>query len=350
MSRTHRLTVLSAIAALAVTASASPVMAQAAAPTSGVTAAGLNVPAIMPASGTRGFWVHNFTSKTLRLVNTQNRTGQKNRQVPGLGTSLEPGTTMELQLDNLTSQNDVNLSFDALNTDNKKVGSFDLQLNVDWMGVRHAQQFGLMNHGVVVDATAPDIRVFDPANTRVDGTKLDNEQQSALVSNLCEVDEAICRFTLSQNRQATTSRAKVIGELLHNSTCDPEAFTVEKTGTRTLENSWSITASAEGGVEGVWKASLSATYAGKYEVSSSFKQVKTMTLRKGQAGYFTSVIPVWRYTGTYVIDVKNTVWTFNNVTVDSPRPEVSGVATVAAVTRALTPQEKAAYPESDCES
>ncbi|MEO6998553.1 MAG: hypothetical protein ABI112_10760 [Terracoccus sp.] len=286
----------------------------------------------------------------MKLVNIQNRTGQKNRQVPGIGTSFEPGTTLELQLDNLTSQNDVNLTFDALNTDDKKVGGFDLQVSVDWTGIRYARQFGLVNHGVFVDATAPDIRVFDPANTRVDGTKLDNEQQSALVSNLCEVDEAICRFTLTKNREPTSSRAKVVGELLHNSTCDPEVYTVEESGTRSLENSWSITASAEGGVEGVWKTSLSATYAGKYQTSASFKQEKTMTLRKGRAGWFTSVIPVWRYTGTYVIDVKNTVWTFNNVTVDSPRPEVSGKATVAAVTRLLTPQEKAAYPDSDCES
>ncbi len=350
MSRTRRLTVLGALAALAVAASASPVMAQAAPSPSRVAAAGLAVPAIMPASGTRGFWVHNYTSKTLKLVNVQNRTGQKNRQVPGVGTSFEPGTTLELQLDNLTTQNDVNLTFDALNTVDKKVGGFDLQVSLDWTGIRYAHQFGLMNHGVVVDATAPDIRVFDPPNTRVDGTTLDNEQQSALVSNLCELDEAICRFTLTRNRQATTSRAKVVGELQHNSTCDPELFTVEKSGTRSLENSWSITASAEGGVEGVWKTSLSATYAGKYEVSSSFKQVKTMTLRKGQAGWFTSVIPVWRYTGTYVIDVKNTVWTFNNVTVDSPRPEVTDVATVASVVRPLTPQEKAAYPDSGCES
>ncbi|MEP7332060.1 MAG: hypothetical protein ABI692_08220 [Terracoccus sp.] len=350
MSRTRRLTVLSAIVALAVAASASPVMAQAAPPPSRVAAAGLTVPAIMPASGTRGFWVHNYTSKTLKLVNLQNRTGQKNRQVPGIGTSFEPGTTLELQLDNLTTQNDVNLTFDALSIDDQKVGGFDLQVSLDWTGIRYARQFGLLNQGVVVDATAPDVRVFDPANTRVDGTKLDNEQQSALVSNLCEVDEAICRFTLTKNRQPTTSRAKVVGELQHNSTCDPELFTVEKSGTRSLENSWSITASAEGGVEGVWKTSLSATYAGKYEVSSSFKQVKTMTLRKGQAGWFTSVIPVWRYTGTYVIDVKNTVWAFNNVTVDSPRPEVTDVATVASVVRPLSPQEKAAYPDSGCES
>lgn len=350
MSSKHRLTILSVMATLAVAVSGSPVMAQAASPTSRVAAAGLTAPAIMPTSGTRGFWVHNFSSKTLRLVKIETKTGHKNRQLPGLGTSFEPGATLALQLDNLTTANEVNLTFDAVSIDGKKVGGFDLQLNVDWMGIRYAHQFGLVNHGVVVDATAPDIRVFDPANTRVDATRLDNDQQSALVSNLCEVDEAICRFTLTKNREPTTSQAKVVGELQHNSTCDPESFTVDKSGTRSLENSWSITASAETGVEGVWKTSLSATYAGKYQTSATFAQSQTMTLRKGQAGYFTSVIPVWRYTGTYVIDVKNTVWTFNNVTVDSPRPEVSGVATVAAVTRALTPQEKAAYPVSDCGS
>ena len=350
MTSRYKLTMLSVITTLAVGVSIPPVMAQAAAPAGHVALYGRSAPALMPASGTRAFWVHNYSSKTLRLANVTTTTGQKNRELPGIGTSFEPGATLNLQLDNLTSDNDVNLTFDAVDVDGKKVGDFSLYLAVDWMGVRYARQFGLMKQGVTLDATAPDIRVFDLPNTRVDGTRLNNDQQSALVSNLCELDEATCRFTLSKNRESTKSQAKVIGELQHNSTCDPETFTVAKTDTRTLENSWSITASAEGGVEGIWKTSLSVTYAGKYVTSASFSQSQTMTLRKGQAGYFTSVIPVWRYTGTFVIDVKNTLWTFNNVTVDSPRPEVSGVATVAAVTRPLTPQEKATYPESDCKS
>lgn len=286
-------------------------------------------------AATRGFWIHNYTTKSVHIRQQQNQFDNRryfphdNFEVPANGTVITPGETLHVELDaEHDSGNKVWFGLDVKD-DGGPIGKIELTLAVppsryvsyrdSWGKYYPYQGFPAMN----LVTNSQDIYLYEPPGD-IDVSRLSFERQRNFIGNMCDNGDADCVFRLTGERRPAWGESRDVIEPVDNFSCDnvEEKFkTVDK---RELSNSWGIEFSYKAGVKGTWEAGIKVRYSGKYTTSHLFEKETTLTVRPAYRGRVVSTVPVWRYTGDFTVishTDPRTRWTIKGITVDSPNSD-----------------------------
>jgi hypothetical protein len=306
---------------------------------------------------TRAFWIHNLSTKKLDISSVSNMVtdgypAHDNNELPAVGTSIGPGETMRIELDDGGAQgNRVRFELDVNNDNGAGFGYITLFMDVDAFNVRRSNWMA-KGGPMQWEFESQDIYMFEPTGD-IDVSSLSSDEVGDFVSSMCDQDDFSCSFQLTGERAEARSEARQIGETIQNATSHAIEEEQEVTDRRTLENAWGVEMSV--GVKGAFSAGLKVKYSGKFVESHEFKKSTRFTIQPGEQGWIESTVPVYRYTGNYTIVSKSSPsrkWTIRNVTVDSPHPEgfpaKDGKPSIYQVVRFVTgPMTSAAAAQQD---
>ncbi|MTD15121.1 hypothetical protein GIS00_14350 [Nakamurella sp. YIM 132087] len=323
---------------LVVLAALSPMTARAAAPEPAP--AGGSVNAAGTSAATRGFWIHNWSSKTLQLTAAKSvgNNPPPNLELLPTGWQLAGGEQGHFELDSVARENDVLTTWAVLDKDNTPTGAtFDLTLSVQ-ASVRYSE-VGAVPAGLVVNTQSQDVYVLDPPNTTTEvttgsgaGATMSQADGAELARRLCAEDGSRCQFTSAGRPQETTVPVVVDGPY-RNLTCDKVTMTLSNNTTRTFSTSWDVSVTMDTKLLDLINTSTKVSTGGTQTDVTSVKATGATTLEPGRIGWWQVTYPVWRSNGTFQILLGNTTWLVH-MTIDTPRP--GGKKSQAAAPRQTT--------------
>lgn len=277
------------------------------------------------AASTKGYTVTNLSHFVMRLstVETQAQVDgtPKNGELPQPGYQLDPGQSGDFEVDSWSGNNTVVLTWRLLDEGGNDKGTARVALDVD-----ASERFSSISSPEGLVATVQEggstPTVLDAPGTVVDSSSLSADTQAKLVSTLCVLDDAYCSFTMSGPRVASSQSV-----YLHNAqnrTCAPEHATAAKVDLEQLSTRWQITETAKTSVFGLFTTTITATYGQTESFSSSLTSSMALTVPPRWWGVIAADVPVWQYSGLFVIRLANTTWTIQNATWTTPRDDPSG--------------------------
>lgn len=307
----------------------------------------LSVPAAASAASTKGLTFTNLSHFSLHLtaVTTDDYFGSvaKNAQLPQPGLQLNPGQAVDLELDDVNGGNNrARLFFDVTDQTGEKQGTVELHIAISTWEYQSSIQSP--------ENLVPEVRegggtptVLDVWNTQVDSSTLDVNSQATLVSNLCVRDDISCSFVLTRPREAATKPTYLHNAL--NNTCNDETPTASQVDVQGLATRWEVSATAKTKVLDTFTTSITARYGQIDTTTETTSSLVKMTVPAQWWGKTVLNVPVWQYTGTYLIKAPNTAWTITNANYYEPREAESGTGTgVDLITYQPSPTERALYP------
>lgn len=299
------------------------------------------------AASTKGFTFTNLSHFSLHLtsVTTDGYLGDvpKNAELPQPGLQVDPGQAVDLEIDDVDGGNNLaRLFFDVTDQTGEKQGTLELHIGISiWQSQSSIQSPENLVQGVNEGGGTP--TVLDVSNTKVDASTLDVNAQANLASNLCVRDDISCSFVLTRPREATTRPTYLHNAL--NNTCNDETPTASQVDVQGLATRWEVSATAKTKILDTFTTSITARYGQVDTTTETTSSLVKMTVPAQWWGKTVLNVPVWQYTGTYLIRAADTAWTITNANYYEPREAASGTGTgVDLITYEPSPTERALYP------
>ena len=284
-------------------------------------------------AATRGFWIHNYTTKSMVLTSKQGVDDPahyyylfNNYEVPPVGALIPPGQMMHLELDyGYRKKNELHLTFDTVH-DGWLIGSAFIALTVGGDEFKTRSSRGRYGSNVGppilrVVSHSQDVYLYEPPG-EIDASTVSLDAQSSFVGNMCDNGDARCGFTVTANGVPTGSHEIDITRPEANFTCDPITKKYTLIDKRRATTSWGVEVSAKGGVKDSWEVGMKAWTSGSYTNEWSYNDEKTLTVKPAYRLRVLSTVPVLRYAGVFTVltnEEPQTKWSFRTA-VDTPYP------------------------------
>ena len=303
---------------------------------------------------TQGFYVYNFTSQPIKLVNVYHdkdawAEGPSAPPHPVKGDILAPGVDSGAEYDhnhielNKRTSNSVSLDYEF---PNKAIGTvgFTYREAIDTTNQEAIAYCLGVPHCVVEGKT---VTFLDPPGTKHEATGTDIQKQAQVLSDLCnkrnlDSEFVTCDFDATRRDTKAFGNPHLIGQVATN--CGPgEAEARVKQDDKEVASSsygFKIGAEVEADVP-FGKAKVSYEHNFRHEWGNEHKFAYDLShpLPEHYRGWFTATNPVIRVWGDFTLTIGNTTWILHDVYFDFPDASRDGKGGWKWDSRAMRPDE-----------